>query len=109
MSLSKEIEFKSFMPPGLTTIGGKTYVIPGWHEVPEQTTLKEVKERWTQVLPKGEAKPNYVISEEVLSSKKDKTYEVSFDGKFWKCSCVGFGFRRSCSHINAVKEKHKIK
>jgi hypothetical protein len=106
--IDKGTKFKSFMPPGLTTIGGKTYVCPGWHEVPADTTLEEVYERWEQDKPKMEDTPTHTISETIDSSTGDKTYKVTFDGMWWNCTCVGFGFRKDCRHVKQIKEKYKI-
>lgn len=106
MALLKSFRISSFLPPGIVITGGQTYVCPGWHKVPINTTLKEVQERWTQELPKGENKPKYKIEEEVISSKGDKTYSVTFDGSNWSCTCVGFGFYRNCKHLKEVKIKH---
>jgi len=108
--LQEEFRISSFLPPGLTTIGGKTYVVPGWHVVPEGTTLEEVNERWSKDMPKNiEETPEYKIYEMVDSSKGDKQYDVTFDGLWWSCTCPGFGFRRDCRHLKEVKQKHNIK
>ena len=108
--LDKNTTFKSFLAPGLTTIGGITYVIPGWHEVPEGTTLEEVYELWEKEVPKSdEVKPSHTISESVESSKPGKFYEVTFDGLNWNCTCAGFGFRRTCRHLKSIKQNHNIK
>ena len=109
MSLPKGTKFKSFLPPGMSTIGGKTYVCPGWHEVPAATTLEEVYECWEQDLPKQEEKPTHTVSEMIDSSTAGKQYHVTFDGMWWNCECVGFGFRKDCRHVKQVKEKHGIK
>jgi hypothetical protein len=109
MILTKETTFKSFMPPGIVNIGGKTYVCPGWHEIPAGTTLKEVYNHWVQVKPKMEAKPTHTISEMVDSSTAGKQYVVTFDGRFWNCECAGYQFRKACRHINDIKTKHNIK
>jgi hypothetical protein len=108
MALPTDFKITSFLPPCLVNVLGKTYACPGWHEVPEGTTLDEVYERWTQDIPKGEIKPEYQISEEVKSSKGEKTYLVTFNGSAWNCSCVGFGFYRDCKHIKEIKIKHKL-
>jgi hypothetical protein len=108
MILAPDIKFKSFMPPGIVNIGSKTYVCPGWHVVPSSVTLKEVMEHWEQELPESENKPTHTISETVTSSKGDKSYAVTFDGTFWNCECVGFGFRKDCKHVKEIKEKYKI-
>ena len=108
MALAANIKFESFYPPGISTIGGKTYVIPGWHVIPEDTTLDEVYERWTKIIPQGPPEPDYKISEAVVSSKGDKTYKVTFDGKYWSCECKGFGFQRRCKHVTEIKAKHNL-
>ena len=108
MALSTSFKISSFLPPGIFNIWGKYYVCPGWHEVPKETTISEVMERWTQKIPKGEVKPEYKIEEEIKSSKGDKSYMITFDGSKWNCSCVGFGFHRDCRHIKEVKLKHNI-
>ena len=43
----------------------------------------------------------------VKSKSKDKEYIVEFNvaGKFLSCGCVGFGYRRKCSHVEAVAKK----
>ena len=106
--LPADFQISSFLPPGITTIGGKTYACPGWHVIPEGTTLEEVYSRWTKLHPKEEAKPENHISEEVKSSKGDKTYTVTFDGKYWSCECVGFQYNRKCKHVTEIKTKHGI-
>ena len=108
MSLPKDFKITSFLPPCITVLGGKTYVCPGWHVVPEGTTLDEVYERWTQVKPKMEEKPTLTIHEMIDSSTAGKQYAVTFDGTWWNCECPGFGFRKNCRHLKEVKAKHNI-
>ena len=108
MSLPTDFQISSFLPPGIISIGGKTYACPGWHEIPEGTTLDEVTKRWTQEIPKGEPKPTYKIEDEVKSSKGHKLYMVTFDGSIWSSTCVGFGYHRDCRHVKEIKTKQKI-
>jgi hypothetical protein len=37
----------------------------------------------------------------------DREYDVQYNiiGKFLSCSCVGFGYRRKCKHVDAVSKK----
>ena len=37
-------------------------------------------------------------------SRKGGTYTVTKEGKHYHCTCVGFGFRKFCRHVNKVKE-----
>jgi hypothetical protein len=107
--LPADFKISSFLPPGISTIGGKTYVCPGWHEVPEGTTLDEVYERWTRINYGVEEKNTHKpIKEIVTSSKGDKTYTVLYNNGAWDCDCAGFGFRRKCRHIEEIKTKHKM-
>lgn len=32
-----------------------------------------------------------------------KQYIVTQDGERWRCTCVGFGYRKKCSHIEECK------
>ncbi len=107
MALPKDMTFYSFLPPVLVrTHRNETYVCPGWHLVPNNTTLEEVQERWTQHIPKGKPEQTKQISETVISSNGKSGYLVEFDGRYWSCSCPGFGFRRNCRHINEMQLKH---
>jgi len=38
---------------------------------------------------------------------KDKEYNVEYNtlGHYFVCSCVGFGYRRKCRHVDAVAKK----
>jgi hypothetical protein len=108
--LPKNFKISSFLPPTIFTVGGENYACPGWHIIPEGTTLSEVRERWTQELPKTEKKPTHLIHEVIDSSTGNgKTYNVTFDGIYWACTCPGFEFRRNCRHLKEVKAKHNIK
>ena len=47
-----------------------------------------------------------VTSWEIKSdSRKGGTYTVTRNGNHFACTCVGYGFRKSCRHINQVKAK----
>lgn len=37
-------------------------------------------------------------------SRKGGSYNVVFDGRGYSCECPGYTFRKSCRHINKVKE-----
>jgi hypothetical protein len=37
------------------------------------------------------------------SSRKGGDYTVTRSGKTWSCTCVGFGFHKSCRHIKEIK------
>ena len=106
--IAKEIIYKSFLPPALATFNGITYVVPGWHAVPEGTTLKEVQEHWEKDVPTGvsEINPTHEISETVISTRTGEEYTVNFSGRYWSCTCIGFNCRGRCKHVEAIKLKY---
>ena len=104
--LSTDFKISSFFPPAISVFGDKTFVVPGWHEVPKGTTLNEVYEHWTKINYGVEEKNTHKpIKEIVSSSKGDKTYTVIFKNGNWDCDCPGFGFRKKCRHVEEIKTK----
>lgn len=91
-------------------VDGKRYAISGvWVEIPEDMTYEEVYAGWVNTCKRAkENKVQYPISRKrffkVLSSKRDKNYVVKLDRGFYSCTCVGYDFRRDCTHIKQVKE-----
>ena len=106
--LHKDTIFKSFLPPAMTTLNGITYVVPGWHVVPEGTTLKEVQEHWIKEEVSGEPSinPQNPVTETVISERTGETYTIEFTGRYWSCTCMGFGFRSRCKHVEKIKHKY---
>ena len=87
-------------------IGGITYVIPGWHIVPNGTTLEEVYEHWIRKFPKSEPNPTDFIKETIISKNSGKKYTVKYSMNVWECTCPGYDFHRNCSHIKEIKKKY---
>ena len=88
--------------PALTTgRDGKRYAISGcvWVEVPPETTFDELplymvlKEREDNT---GEGNKSW----QVVGSR-GSTYTVRFSQGQWSCTCAGFGWRRTCKHIES--------
>ena len=105
----KDFQFTSFLNPGLILVGDKTFICPGWYEVPNGTTLEEVFKSWKPYFPAGSSKKSLIkINDVVISSNGTKNYKVSYDGMWWNCECPGFGFRKKCHHVDEVKLKHNM-
>jgi SWIM zinc finger. len=85
---------------GILTTNNKTYVIPGWHEVPVGTTRDQIK---FKTEPKR--KPLGVLTYNVPSSSNpNSTYTVTYKNKKWSCTCPANQFRRQeCKHINKIR------
>jgi len=98
-------QYNSFIPPGLTTINGKRYVVPGYHEVPFDTKLEDVHKNWERLT---NTKPiSDDITVKVKSTDGKSEYTVECKSNRWSCTCPSFGFRKDCKHINLLK-KQKI-
>lgn len=81
-----------FRGPG----SGKLYLMPNWIEVPEGTTMDQV------IHVKPEMRKVEVIKQ-FKSSKGEITYNVTYDGKEYRCDCPGARFRnRVCKHIKQL-------
>ena len=88
--------------PALLTLSGKTYIVPGWREVPLGTSLKEVIDKW-------EKKNKPLRKEKINKFKvKGKPYIITLiDGKYF-CNCPAGTYRKKCKHINAIREKNGV-
>lgn len=91
------------------TLSG-TYVCPGWHPVPPETTREQI-EFDLSATPKKEQprsnEPEMAIYEvQVAGSKPGKMYTVRQEGGRWSCTCPASTFQRGpCKHIQAEQKK----
>lgn len=50
--------------------------------------------------------PNVIAQEWIIPSSNGKqNYTVTLNEEGWKCSCMGFGFRKTCKHVEELKLK----
>jgi len=107
-----EIPLSRLMCSGAFTIikapnSGKTYVCPAWIEVPDGTTMADIKvirdKSYDNVATVTKRK------EYAVKGSTGKTYSVVIDPKGNSCSCTGFTFYKKCKHIEQVLTKHKLK
>jgi hypothetical protein len=109
-TLPKKIE--SIYPPViLHTLSGTYAIYHGqWFSIPKDTSYETVKGHWVDIsnkyLPKAPKTTNWTW--QVKNSKGNGHYTVTFDARGWNCNCAGFGFRRSCRHINETKVKQSL-
>ena len=95
------------MNPSIVRLAGKTYIANGaLHEAWDGITLKEAKELFPvkKFVPKPKPEPKNKVWQ-VVSSKGDKHYTVTYRNDSYSCSCPGYGWRRKCRHIEGVKNQ----
>ena len=98
------MKYNSFLPPALTTLNGKRYVVPGYHEIPFDTKLEDVLKNWERTI---DIKPNDKdLLVKVKSTDGKKEYTIECKNNRWTCTCPSFGFRKDCKHINLIKKKN---
>jgi hypothetical protein len=81
--------------------GGKD---SGWYPVSKDFTMEDALKRWVK-LEVGKADKSGDWTWQVENSKKNGFYTVKFDKQGWSCTCTGFGFRRTCKHVEQTKKK----
>ena len=105
------MEFQAY--PSKATVSGKEFIVGIIPWVPySEERLKELQEEYERVMNEKIMKHQQL--EDSLKTKQvqvssnsdpDKKYTVTIysDGKH-ECDCRGFGFRKTCSHIEKVKK-----
>ena len=97
-------DYEHYMPPALTTLGGKKYIIPTWQEVLPETTLDDIN--WIKPKPiRTQPIIKTHISGSGLGEYKTKYYPNT--GRY-HCSCPGFWRSRgNCKHVKEMKINQK--
>ena len=98
-------------PPLLANMQSGRYAISGgtWLRVPEDTAFEDLH-LWMVVKPsESKSDPVEARSWTVRGSKGDE-YTVTQSASdsrqiFFSCTCVGYGYRRKCKHIEGIKNK----
>ena len=92
----------SFLPPTILELNGKTYLMPLWQEVENDTTINDIE--W--IKPKPKKKRTEPVIETFTSGSSDNIYTTKYypdSGKFY-CSCPGsWRTQGNCKHIKELK------
>lgn len=102
----KKVE--SLLPPSIVNLGDKKWMVftgesGGWHSIDNTVTLEMVQSRWTKWESKKSGKVDSKIKSIEVKGSKGNMYTVSNINGSLSCSCVGFGFRRRCKHVEQAK------
>ena len=110
MSKTKEYDFRPFeyhMMFSFAIIAGVKYLMPLWESVPMDCTYDDIRPYYTkkEYVPQTST---FISGEwEIPNSKNTGTYTVTARQNNWSCTCVGYGFRRKCKHIEIAKQIKK--
>ena len=96
--------------PEYNTYSGKIITNPSWVE-PDYICLTTGNNKFpyriiskTDIITEDfQVNPGISTSSWEIEGSKGKRYLVTLEGGYWACNCVGFGFRRSCSHVVKAK------
>ena len=92
---------KHVLPPCIMKLGGKSYIMPGWQEVIEGTTLNDV----IHIKPKVKKKSETIVVE-TPSSRGDIIYKTRYypDTGNFTCTCPGVWMsKNNCKHIKKLR------
>lgn len=98
---------KSIIPPRIYKANdNKTYILPTWEEVSENTTMDQVE--WIQPVSKPEPKLTVSAWKPEMGENKYNTHFNVQANKFF-CSCPGFWRAKGeCKHVKALKESQSV-
>ena len=106
------IVHKHWMPPILARIGGKTYLMPTWTEVPDDTKLNDIQWEKKSIQPPVKKEPKILVETFVSSSDNNILYTTKkierTDGSFiYNCTCPGAWRAKDkrCKHIKELEKR----
>lgn len=98
-------------PPLLANMPSGRYAISGgtWLRVPEDTAFEDLH-LWMVVKPLESAPAPTAGQTWTVRGSKGDEYTVTQSASdsrqiFFSCTCVGYGYRRKCKHIEGIKNK----
>lgn len=90
----------------LVQTNGKTYVCPGWYEVPNGTQREAIRFKFKQEVVVKEVQEETQDQSWTVEGSKGVQYKVTLRNNKWDCSCPARQFRRGeCKHIKAKKNE----
>ena len=104
------ITINSLVPPRLYKANdNKTYVLPAWIEVPDDTTMDQVEWIKPKAAPKAWTEGTLAfIWKPEMGENKYNTHFHQQSNKFY-CSCPGFWRAKGeCKHVKALKESKSV-
>tara|TARA_R110000851_G_scaffold282009_1_gene435508 strand:+ start:445 stop:780 length:336 start_codon:yes stop_codon:yes gene_type:complete len=97
----------SVNPALFTSPSGQRYAVAGsvWVPVPFDTTRENMGRYVSWELPESSPAPTTSSREWSVKGSKGNIYCVVERDGSWGCSCVGYGYRRKCRHIDETKKR----
>ncbi len=97
----------SVNPALFTSPSGQRYAVAGsvWVPVPIDTTRDNMGRFVSWEPPEINPEPSINSREWSVKGSKGNAYCVVERNGSWGCSCVGYGYRRKCRHIDETKKR----
>jgi hypothetical protein len=93
---------KHLLPPAIARFNKKTYIMPGWQEVVNGTTLNDI----THIKPKVKVARSKTVTKIFNSSSSDAIYTTNYypDSDKYHCNCPGtWRTGGNCKHIKQMR------
>ena len=93
---------KHLLPPAIARFNKKTYIMPGWQEVVNGTTLNDI----THIKPKVKVARSKTVTKTFNSSSSDAIYTTNYypDSDKYHCNCPGtWRTGGNCKHIKQMR------
>lgn len=104
----KLYEVASFLPPAISKIGNKTFIVAGgMFECLAGTTRYDLV--W-QPTKKRQAKTQIVtlLTTTKASSNGKEQYNIVVTNQVATCSCIGFKYHRKCKHLRQALDENQL-
>ena len=103
-------------PPCICVLPSGTFAVSGskWLSVPPGTTFEDLPRYMVTKTVRDRTEAPVSKKQWKVRGSRGTEYTVTRHGAtsrqiFFSCTCVGYGFRRKCKHIEGIKNKHAPK
>jgi hypothetical protein len=77
--------------------------VSGRRESPEVRALRVIQERRLAVTAVSHDDLLTARVEAICRGSEDVAYRLGFESGEWRCSCLGYQYRKRCKHLDALR------
>lgn len=101
----------SLLPPCIANfISGRKAVFTSGGpivDIEDDVTIEDVLSRWNRAQLTGLKEPTFIGRKQWTVQGTKSKYTVTFMNEQYSCTCPGYGFRRTCKHVNEIKQRYE--